>query len=70
MVAVVADLQSYKGGTYLDCNNRISNYNGKPVSCGFGNDGIEHPAINPTNGDAEVFFGISKSAAGNNIPLC
>ena len=63
-------LKLYRGGSYLDCHNRIEVFDGVQVFCGDGNDGLEHPKVDPSNDDAEAYFGTSKNAAGNNIPTC
>ncbi len=61
---------SYKGGTYEDCHNRVEPFDGKDVACGFGNDGLSHPKVDPTNVESEAFFGTSRQASGELLPQC
>jgi hypothetical protein len=50
--------QQYLGGSYDDCHNREAVVNSKNIKCGFGNDNIPHPKLDPPSNEAKAYWSL------------
>ena len=48
--------QLYLGGAYDDCHSREAVVNSQNIKCGFGNDNIPHPKVDPPSNEAKAYW--------------
>ena len=57
--------QLYLGGAYEDCHNREMSVNSMLTRCGFGNDNIPHPKVDPPSTEAKEYWALLDSLSKN-----
>ena len=50
--------QLFLGGSYDDCDAREETVNSRKIKCGFGNDGIPHPKVDPPSDEAKAYWAL------------